>query len=236
MAFSNPFAFPFGTGPEGISAEEAVDLLIQLLPAGADRLYGLLSRTGDVYNYFAAIADAFKLYCYDMIATLRAEITPITAALKLGDYETAFGLATTLVAQNGTTPQRRTAIISKMRESGAFTPANVRAIVGPLLGYADPSQLVVLEADRTALRSSHQYGGNDLDILASTTATQTVFVADDAKVSATGPQIIGTMSHPRPDLLSITLTSPDAKSHTWPVGTMPNNSSSFAVQLNAPDL
>src|SRR5579859_5316948 len=123
MPLAGQLSFPLGGSPQWISFDQAFDLLVQLLPVGAAKLYGLVGKKGDAYNYFAGISDSLKAFCYDYIAQLRSEISPLSAAFKLVDYEAALGLSQTPAALTGITQARRSQIVARLREQGAFTTA-----------------------------------------------------------------------------------------------------------------
>lgn len=215
----------------GLTSDQALDLLVQLFPLGFSKLFGVINRVGDVYNLLAGISDATKQYVYDNIAQIRLEINPATALYKVPDYENALGLSQTSVALSGTTAQRRTQIISKLREQGAFTLDNIRAIIGPLLGYADPSQLVIVETSRSALTTAHTYANNAGASIGSNSSTaQSVTVLDDGGVSDAGVKLLVNITCTNPEQLSFTLTGPTGGVGsgqavvTFPAGSMPAGS------------
>ena len=239
MPFGYPLPLPLGGPlPQGVSSDQVFDLLVQLLPTGASKLYGLAQKTGDVYNLFAGIGDTLKTFCIDYIALLRAEISPLTAAIKIPDYENALGLTTTPTALTGTTTQRRAQIISKYREQGAFTVANIQGILAPLLGYTNAAQLAIIEANRAALTAAHTYtNSTGASIGASSSATQTVQVLDDGGVSDAGLQLVVKITCTNPEQLSFALTGPTGASGqasvTWAAGSLPvGAASSTSYQLN----
>jgi hypothetical protein len=242
MLLQGRFAYLLGGAPPpGLSSDQVLDLIIQLLPVGAARMYGLRRRAGDPYNFYAAVADSLKTFWYDAIAVLRQEINPATTGYKLGEWEAALGLSQTPIALGGNTTLRRLQIVSRLREQGAFTVANIQAILGPLLGYADPSQLKIIEANRGALTTAHTYSPwpSGVVIASGTAASTTVWVADDGSVSDGGVLLSFTVLCNSPELVSVTLTNPDGKigsynvgtrgffsnatsqAYTWPAGTLP---------------
>ena len=95
--------------------------------------------------------------------------------------------ALALLPGNLSVTQRKAAIISKLREHGASTLANVRALVGPLLGYVDPTLLTLVECPRADLTTAHTYadatGGS---VVGAGSFSLTCYVPDDALVSAGG--------------------------------------------------
>jgi uncharacterized protein YmfQ (DUF2313 family) len=209
MPITGSLAYPLGVPPSGLSSDQVLDLLVQLLPVGASRWYGIRNKVGDVYNFYAATADALKAFWYDGIAILRGEINPATTAYKLPEWEAALGLSQTPIALSGNTVLRRLQIVSKLREQGAFTVSNIQGIIAPLLGYSSASALAVVEANRAALTAAHTYAnstGATLGALGST--TQTVYVPDDGGVSDAGLQLRVVLTGSNPEQVSFTLTGP----------------------------
>jgi hypothetical protein len=139
-----------------LSLDEVRRFLLNLLPPGADKLYDL-TPAGDVFKLFDGLAATFKQFGFDLIETLRVEIFPSSCVQKLPDWEKALGLTGTFTTTNGTAAQRQTGVLSKLREFGSFTPYFVRSIIAPLLGYADFTQLRVIETNRDALTALHTY-------------------------------------------------------------------------------
>ena len=98
----------------------------------------------------------------------------------------------------------------------------IQSVVAPLLGYADPSQLVVLQSDRADLREKHTYGsgvipssgafspGNPIDVYFS--------VRDDAACSPVGAQCDVTLTHGDLTKVSLTLYSASGQSATVAAG------------------
>lgn len=226
MPLGGSFAYPLGVPPTGLSSDQVLDLIVQLLPNGASKWMGIVNKKGDVYSFFAAVADSLKAFCYDGIAIVRSEISPMTAAYKLPEWEAALGLSQTSASLSGNTSARRTQIISRLREQGAFTIANIQAILGPLLGYVNPSQLVIYEVNRAALTTAHTYANNaGASIGGSSSVTQAVQALDDGTVSDAAVQLQVVLTCTNPEQLSFTLTGPTG-SHgqaviTWPAGSLP---------------
>jgi uncharacterized protein YmfQ (DUF2313 family) len=201
-----------------LSLEETRRWLLNLLPPGADKLYDLTSA-GDVYKLFDGFAQAFKQFGHDLLETLRAEIFPSSAVQKLPDWEKAIGLTASYFATNGATAQRQSGILAKLREFGSFTPYLVRAVVAPLLGYADFTQLRVMETNRYAFTNLHTYQDSPLDgqgaIPANGSVTRSIYVPDGGNASRAGAKLTLGLIHPAVQGLTITLTAPSGKSKTW---------------------
>ncbi|MGH6995607.1 MAG: hypothetical protein ACREES_07905, partial [Stellaceae bacterium] len=159
---------------------------MNLLPPGAEKLYDL-TPTGDVFRLFDGVAATVKRFGFDLLDTLRDEIFPSAAVEKLPDWETA--LALTGAAE---TDRRRTSILSRLREFGAFTPYLVRSIIAPLVGYADFNGLRIIEADRTKLAAFHTYvdepAGAQGAIPANGTLSRPMYTPDGGRASRAGAQ------------------------------------------------
>lgn len=208
MPLQGSLAYPLGVPPGGLSSDQVCDLILQLLPVGAARLYGLRRRAGDPYNFYAAVADSLKAFWYDGIAILRQEINPATTAYKLGEWEAALGLSQTPIALGGNGTARRAQIISKLREQGAFTVANIKAILGPLLGIS-PANVTVVETNFASVKAAHTYSnGLGMSVAANGTTTQAVSVQDGGVVTPGAAIVNLTLTTTNPEQLSFSLSAP----------------------------
>lgn len=140
--------------------------------------------------------------------SLRAEMNPATAVEKLSDWESIFRFASSRIARFGGTPQRQAQVVSKWREFGATAIPIVQAIIGPLLGYADPTQLEIIECSRSGLRALHTYSWPDGNIPAMGQYNELVHVADNLEVSAAGAFIRVNLTFPTIENLAISVSSP----------------------------
>lgn len=199
--------------------------LVALWPPGVRDLYDLDNPSSDVCNFFAALAQAFRAFGTSLVDELRLELNPGTAVEKLPDWEAALGIAATRRPTTSTSV-RQAAVVSKLREAGSYSRAELEAILGPLLGYTDPTQLAVVETSRAGLTSIHERvvaggaipgsGGGSLTVL---------FYVDDAPaVSAAGVRVRLRLTHGSLADVGATLTGPTAdgsRAHvTWPPGTL----------------
>ena len=205
----------FGLGGAGTltpAEQAAFSWLLSLYPPGTNDLYDVDTPASDVGAFFVALAQALAAQGPARVATLRTEVMPSTAVQKISDWEAALGL---LASTN--TGQRQAAVVGKLREQGASTLANVRAVIAPLLGYANSSALGIVESSRSALTTLDTYtnaisgtiaGGGSL--------TRLILVSDDGTVSNAGAQlqlvtpVISNLAD-----VSVTLTGPDGTAVIW---------------------
>ena len=222
-----------------ITQDDAERLLLGHLPPGAEKLYDLRSGS-DVRSYFDAIAEALRTYGYDAVEVLRSARTALTAPLAtLAKWERSFGVALGKIAQYGDTDQRRAQVVSRLRESGSFTPDNIRAVVAPLLGYADPATLEILEPDHADIVSQLSYAKSTGFSFNSSTESQSVIVADQGVVSAAGAVLtITTFEYSDETDIVVTLTAPDGESMTWENdrAVLPIGGGSYLLHFFAPSL
>lgn len=188
---------------------EVYRLFLSLLPPGHDQLYDL-GPEGDFAAFFGAIARHLTSRGFEAVDTLRAEVLPQSAEALLPEWEAATGIASSPTVTYGTVADRRAAVIARLREAGSYSRPEVRAIVGVILGYTDPSQLVIVETDRAALRTLHTYEnalGGSIPV-GGIWLVQTIGVNDDSEVSAAGVRLEVTLNHPDYSQLAIRLFGP----------------------------
>lgn len=198
--------------------DEARKYLLGLLPPGIEKLYDL-DPGGDFYYIFDAAAYLLRVFGFDLLDRLRTEHFPGQVVDKLPDWERFLGIARFFIARFGSTAQRQAAVVSKIRERGAFIDSLVQSVLGPLLGYEDPSQLEVLSTNRSDLRLAHTYSTEDLLTVADgDTGEQVLDVIDGGKVSAAGVRVLVEFGDAGPFTFSLTLTAPDdITSKTWEI-------------------
>jgi len=199
-----------------LALEEVRGLLVSLLPPGASDFYDIENADASIYKFFAGLADSFKLYGFDVIDLIRTEFMPSTCVQKLPDWEAALGLAGSLTAATGSNSARQAAIMAKLRESGASTLDNVRATIAPLLGYADPADLVIYEPSRAAQKAAHSYGESGMSVSFTTSAAvRSLGLHDGGWLSAASVQLSLTLTHSDMSLVTVVLTAPSGATITW---------------------
>ena len=153
---------------------------------------------------------------------LERDITPLTCgAFRMRQWEGALDVLRTKTANFGTLEHRRRAVIARLREYGPPTKEQIQAVLGPLLDYADPSQLVILECDRAALRAAHTYlgaraGGSVWSY--STPARWRFWVNDAARVAPGCVQADLVLSTADLETVAVDLVAPDGVVWRVPFG------------------
>lgn len=203
-----------------ISDAEAKKLLVSLLPAGAEDLYDLDDKAL-IGGTMLALGQTIKKVLLDRVENLRLELNPSTMTEKISDWEEACGLTNTPIARFGTIDQRRNAVIAILRTSGSFSYDDIRSIVQPYFLYQDPSQIQIVETNRSSLRNAHTYSYNLPQVIpAISTSRSVVLVADDPKVSAAGAHLIVNLTGYIGDV-SFILTGPDGTNQSFLFGYLP---------------
>lgn len=220
-----------------MTREEIRRLLISLLPDGSEDLYalGTDSYIGGTIN---ALAGVFKETLTDRLDQLRLEVNPSTVEESIPDWEGATGLTHSVLALFGTDAQRRNAILSILREHGAFSLDDIRAAVQPYLNYADPSQIEIVEPDRAAQQAAHTYA--DATPYTATfpfnSASRSILVADDPRVSPAGA-IVNLNLTGLLDEVRFRLTAPDGYVKNWLPGFLGSGSvTTETFTLFAPEM
>lgn len=186
--------------------------LLELYPDGVSGVVDF-SEDEDPGRYLTTASEVLKAYGTDQADDVARETSPLTCVDVLPTWESDLGLSGTKAAISGTVAQRQQQLLSRMRERGALTVARIQAVLAPLLGYADPSQLIVKTTSRSELRALHTYQAGavlPLDLPASVYFR----VMDDAKVSPTGAQVDVTLSVTALEDCTFTLVSPAGTSVT----------------------
>ena len=184
---------------------DALDIKAALIAAFPPGVEDVLDWSDSPGAHVGAVAETIKAAGTDHVERLADDATPATCSVeRLSSWERGLNLP----VGRGTLAGRRAAVISRLREFGATTLSKVRAVMAPLLD-ADPASIVILEADRTALRDLHTYewaGSAGFGLVA---ATFKVRVADDARVSGSGAQLDLTLTHPDLSTVTVQLAAPD---------------------------
>lgn len=166
-----------------MSRAEALQMFLAMFPPGYDQVIDLTPGT-NAYGVMYATSGAVKAYLSDYVDTLRDEINPLTCTQKLSDWESALGLRDTPIARFGTTAQRRNAVIAWLRQSGSFSLDDIRAAVQPYFLYNNPTQIEIVETDRTILATQHTYlGGTGVSVPANSYVESPITILDDPRTS-----------------------------------------------------
>lgn len=195
----------------GLTGAQVKEQLIGLFPPGTERLIDWGGEPGEL---LAALAETVRACGTDRLDRAQREVSPLTTRELLPFWEATTGLAGSPIAQMGTTAQRQAQVLSRVRGKGPPTLAKIRAVIAPLLDYADPSTLVVMEPNRAAQRLLHTYNISGIFNFSMIAASLSWTVADRGKVSKGGAQVDVTMSHPDLSKCAATLTAPDGRTAT----------------------
>lgn len=210
--------FPLGSPLGGTASTRGVfRLLLSFLPPGSERWMALDPDKGDAMGgLFLALAGAFKQYGTDVLDMLRTELDWNQMSARLPDWEAILSLAQSRAALYGTMAARRAQVISRRREFGLSTPANIQNALAPVAGYSP----TVIEASRAAVRAANTYPIGGGAIPNPGTLALTATAADNAPASAMGAQVTLRVNHATPGDLTFRLTGPDGTIKTWPVNAL----------------
>lgn len=140
-----------------MDAEEARAALLGAFPPDLPSDWGD-SPHAHVFAIAQTLADQAIARAFDVVDRDASLLT--CGSDRLAKWEAALHIQSSRTARFGSVEARRRAVLARIREFGAPTAAMVRSVLGPLLDYADPEQLVLLECDRSALRAAHTYAGS----------------------------------------------------------------------------
>ena len=190
-------------------------MLLSGMPTGTSELLRVADKKTYVARLFLGAAVAHRKSSYDFLDRLRREVSPLTAEDCVVDWERAFGLTQTATTQFGSLDARQRQVLATWRQSAeAFIP-NIQALLAPFFNYADGQTILVIEADRAALRAAHTYattttlpltvnGGNNL-------GTLRFDVPDDGPVSPAGAWLFLTLTTDLAEETLLTLYAPAAR-------------------------
>ncbi len=198
------------------SIAEIRDLFLQLWPEG--QLYDWFTPTAWVSLWLDVVAQTQQQFIYTLLETLKTEIIPDQIVQKIVDWFEALGMLGAPVATNGSTAQQRAAVLSRLRESGGFDLFDVRAILAPLLGYVDPTTLVVLDDNWDNVDPTFTYGDaaiNSQPFSAGTPYTREFWVYDGGKVNDGDLRVRLLITTTALVSVRVTVTSPTNKQRTW---------------------
>lgn len=194
------------------TAEELQQALIGAFPPGT---HDRIDWEGTPGDHLLAISQTVLAKGVVPVDELLANACPLTATSdRLRDWERALGLSGSRTARFGALEARRRAVIARLREYGPPTIPMMQSIVAPLLDYADPTELVILEASRTDLRTVHTYTGVLTSASTSLGCVYSWRVFDDGRLSDSGVQLDVTLTHGDLTKLSVLVTAPSGETDT----------------------
>ena len=204
-----------------LSIAEAKKQLQACFPPGSESVYDWDNMAVDIGQHFQAMAAVIKEKMADLADTLRLELNPSTCTQKIPDWESALGLSNTPLAKFGTILQRRGQILSWLRQSGSFSLDDIRAVVQPFLGYANPAQIQIVETDQVALKAAHTYAGTGTPLVigSNSVGSSSFPVYDSARTSAAGAAVYLTITGDMANL-GIVLVSPDGSTERYMPGSI----------------
>lgn len=194
------------------TAEELQQALIGAFPPGT---HDRIDWEGTPGDHLLAISQTVLAKAVAPVEELIANACPLTATSdRLRDWERALGLSASRTGRFGTLEARRRAVIARLREYGPPTIPMIQSVVAPLLDYADPLDLVILEASRSELRTAHTYTGVLTSTSTALTCVYTWRVFDDGRLSASGVQLDVTLTHSDLTKLSVYVVAPSGETAT----------------------
>lgn len=190
--------------------------LLALLP---DRMgdWLALQPGSDPDKLLTAAAEGIAAETATPVEQVQADANPLTATIAgIGDWERVFKDAGGKVATYGSDEGRRAQMLSRFREAGASTLANITAALAAVTG--NTTSIEILEHSRADLTVAHEYtNATGAIYFGGGTETQSVSFGDNAPTSQAGARLyFNGLTASDLDDLTITLTGPDATVRTWP--------------------
>lgn len=199
-----------------LSVAEAKRLIQLCFPQGSEQLYAWDDPAANIGQFFNVLGQVWKTYGSDLVDALRREIYPITVEQNIPVWESALGLSNTPVAKFGTPAQRRSAILSWLRQRGTFCRADIQALVQPFFLYEDPSEIQILESSRLEQTLLHTYSNTTpLPIAPDSFGASRIAVLDDPRVSPAGVAVTINVGPATVDQIRIGLDGPDGTRASW---------------------
>lgn len=135
-----------------VTSAEAVQLVRGALPGST--FHDFDDPTSPDAELLAWYGEIFKRFGWDVLDLLARELDPRTAVLKLKDMRATWGVTQDPPAL----PEQRALVIARMREYGGPSSLfGVAAAIGVVLGYADPSQLEIMEISADQLKAALRF-------------------------------------------------------------------------------
>ena len=202
--------------PKTWSIAQIRDLYLQLWPEG--QLYDWANPSSWVSRWLDVVAQTLQTFVYAVLEELKAEVVPDQIVQKIPDWFEAFGMQGSSIAHSASVSRQRAAIISRLRESGGFDFADVQAIVAPLLGYSDPTTLVVLDDNWDQVDPTFTYGDsapNPQRFTHVVPYVRELWIYDGGTVNAGDIRVRVMLTTAALETVSIRVTSPTGKFRVW---------------------
>lgn len=206
-----------------VTEPQARELCLQAWPPGTFHEFGepapgqRRAPDAELMDWFALL---WKRFFWDLVDILRREMDPGRAVLKLSDWRDLYQIVSN--------PSRRedlaALVLARLREFGqGCTLYGVAASLGTILGYADPTQIEILQLSPSQLRAAVQYvfplpGPVAIPAAASFAGALqllTPHLYDGGAVWSSGTWLSLVFSVAAGKRIHVRLTAPDGQSKTW---------------------
>lgn len=192
-----------------LSQAQVVSLYESLYPPGFTR-WADFEPGSDFDLFVQALSAELLADGYNLLDTLSAEVNPATASQKLSDWEGVMGLGQTRTTLVGTVSQRQGQLVAASRSRGTPSIVLLQAILGPVLGYVNPSQLQILQHPRASVTALGVWIGTPVSVAIPPNASVSVtfLVKDAGACSQGGAKATFNITHPAVDKLTLGLEGP----------------------------
>ena len=201
------------TAPTRDEIREAV--LIDGMPPDSRQLLDYDNTSSNVWKEADAEAGAFKAHAFDLVEQLRAESLPSAATSTthglLEDFERAYGIPAPTTAIFYDDTSRAARVVSRVREFGASTTANILAAARAVSGTT--SSVSIVETGRDFLTAANwreipgAYYGTAIAPFADTEID--IDAADNATTSNAGARFTIRITHPEVQSIYLIMYAPD---------------------------
>ena len=214
-----------------VTEEQARELAVANFPPGILHEFGSpglgQSKSPDA-QFMDWIGTLFKRWSFDFLDIWSREMDPARANLKLDDWRDLYEIVAN--------PLRRrdlaALIIARLREIGVPSSLfGVAASVGTVLGYANPTQLEILEYDANTARNALTYVfpipspvAIPLGIsFAASVRFESPYPYDAGPIWPSGAKVILAFSADVGQAINVRMTGPDGIQKTWTPVTQTHN-------------